>query len=84
MEMRERIRLTAIAAQAPILDKWDIELVNGGRVILVGKVYGDTRWEAGTSIRTSSVTHSKGFGLAEGDVIKTRNSTYVLGFRKEF
>jgi hypothetical protein len=53
--------------------------------IMWGDLYDDinTRWPDGTRIRTSSLSHPKTTEFKEGDVIRTRNSTYLLGKKLE-
>lgn len=60
------------------LDEWYSEEVWGDYMIVWGRVYGDTkkRFRDGFRIHTSYFPKRE---LKEGDVIQTKNSTYVLG-----
>lgn len=54
-----------------------------GRDILWGKIFGDKygRWADGQLIHTSSINECRGF--KEGDIVKTLNSSYLLGKRNK-
>lgn len=59
-----------------LLKDWTIERACDGGVVVVGKIYNDTknRFENGTEVQTSAVQQAD---FAEG-VIFTRNSVYHL------
>lgn len=59
-----------------LLKDWYIQRAYDGGVVIVGKIYNDTknRFEDGTEIQTSAVQQAD---FAEG-VIFTRNSVYHL------
>jgi hypothetical protein len=48
---------------------------------LYGDVYNDPRWEDGRFIKVSRIIYPDVSELREGIVIKTMNSTYLLGKR---
>lgn len=62
--------------------KYDAKLENWspvGGIVIIGEIQGDKkgRFEDGSSVRTSGII----LPLQEGDVIRTQNSTYLLGKR---
>ena len=54
--------------------------------VIWGHIHNDVhhRWIEGTLIHTSTLKHPKAQVHKEGDVIQTRNSTYLLGKPKVF
>ena len=59
-----------------LLENW---FLNGS--IVHGKIYNDRkkRFEDGRSIHTSTIVEASATELAEGVIIETRNSVYLLG-----
>lgn len=53
--------------------------------VCMGMVWGDLyddpakRWDEGTNVHTSSIEVENEETLKEGDIIKTKNSRYLLG-----
>lgn len=62
-----------------VLEDWN-PLRPGDSTVIIGKIKGDEkgRYEDGEFIRTSAVIDGS---FEEGNIIKTRNSTYLLGKR---
>ena len=63
------------------LENWRVQNWDDKEFIIWGDLYGDglRRWRNGQRIHTSGILHRE---VKEGDVVQTRNSTYLLG--KEF
>lgn len=62
------------------LEDWSVE--NGpGYSHIIGRIFGDTkgRFPDGHQIITSSVNPLMAKHIVEGDVVRTRNSIYLLG-----
>ncbi len=65
------------------LERWHVGMYDeGGEVVIWGDVYEDVhgRFNDGTYIHTSGI---KAGAFKEGDVVTTRNSTYLLGTKME-
>lgn len=60
------------------LEDWSVDGVNS---IIWGKIYDDVhkRWYEGKQIHTSYIENVRDMELKEGDIVKTLNSTYLLG-----
>ena len=60
------------------LDNWTATMPHNGEMLFWGDIDGDRhgRWLNGTRIHTSGVPEGD---YNEGDIITTRNSTYLLG-----
>lgn len=60
------------------LENWRAYSFSEDITQVVGDIHGDTeqRWPDGTVIRTSKVVSGE---FKEGEIIKTLNSTYLLG-----
>jgi hypothetical protein len=60
------------------IEVWTREQITNKVFIIWGVIYGDTkgRWEDGTQFHTSGIRNR---ACKQGDIIKTRNSTYELG-----
>jgi hypothetical protein len=69
-----------------IIESWK-RIVDKKDVVIIGNVYGDSRWPDGTMIRTSALLpmSMQAHTPKEGYTINTLNSTYLLGkpFAKE-
>lgn len=70
------------------LENWYVEDTLGNEYLLHGYLYGGlrNRWENGSPVRTSGVSEDKHpmADLKEGDIVETRNSTYLLGAAREW
>ena len=60
------------------LENWYMEQVTRKEFIIWGHLSGDSkgRWPDGRWIHTSGVKNRR---IKEGDIVRTRNSTYLLG-----
>ena len=63
------------------LEHWSRHQTTNKEFIIYGHLYDDVhkRWENGYYIHTSGILNRK---LAEGDIVNTKNSTYLLGKRR--
>ena len=64
------------------LENWFPDKATKKEFIIWGNIYEDNdgRWADGYFIHTSGILHRK---VSEGDVVQTRNSSYLLGKPKE-
>ena len=68
----EKVKVTGV------LENWAVDQSTSKEFVIWGHIYGDTngRFKDGTMVHTSGIKNRK---CEEGDVVKTRNSTYLLG-----
>lgn len=64
------------------LENWTVVSVSSIDFVIYGDMYDDNnnRFKDGTAVRTSSIKQRP---VSEGDIVETKNSTYLLGKPRE-